>query len=209
MMEWAGSMCLECTWNALALWREALAGGVVILVGFGLGWRLGASEGGWPVRIVRWWLEHVVRPLVRSRSWSRRAATIAANNSGVCAAMVVSGAAGHVAWLVVAGVGLGSGIALRLMLPSVGSEERTEEPAAPRRSLLMTVGFALNALEVPAILMSAGLSLAQGAMSLETNLSDALGVFGFVIVPLLMISAAGEALWMTVDRDFRLDWRRE
>ena len=103
MMEWAGSMCLECTWNALALWREALAGGVVILVGFGLGWRLGASEGGWPVRIVRWWLEHVVRPLVRSRSWSRRAATIAANNSGVCAAMVVSGAAGHVAWLVVAG----------------------------------------------------------------------------------------------------------
>ena len=58
-------------------------------------------------------------------------------------------------------------------------------------------------------MLSAGLSLAQGAMSHNVSLADAWATFGLLVVPMLIISAAGEALWMTVDRGFRLDWPHE
>lgn len=185
----------------VGVWRESLAGGVVIVVCVAIGWRWARSGQGLLVGIVRWWLEHVLRPLVQSRGWSRRAATIAVNNALICAAVVSLGAAGHAAWLGVGGIGLGLGIALRLLLPTLAPEPSTDEPRPEGRRALKAVGLALNVLEVPAIMLSAGLSLAQGPMSHNVSLADAWATFGLLVVPMLIISAAGEALWMTVDHE--------
>jgi hypothetical protein len=188
----------QCVELIPALWQEALVGGAVILVAAVVGAWVGGARHHWTVRIVAWWLARVVGPLLESRAWSGRAARIAANNSLICAAVVCLGALGHVAWLAVVCVGMGLGIALRLMSSAIpDTEDHAEDkPAMPRRPVLEAMGFVLNALEIPAIMLAAGLSLGQGAMSATLHLSSAMAIFGLVVVPLLVVSAAGEALWM-------------
>jgi len=134
-----------------------------------------------------------------SRTWSRRAAIIAANNSLICAAMVLLGALGRAAWFGVVAVGLGLGIALRLMSDAWSSaDEDTEDRLRVSQiRFRMALGVGLNLLEVPAIMLSAGLSLAQGAMSSTLDLPGALAAFSLVALPLLVVSAAGESLWLT------------
>jgi hypothetical protein len=160
------------------------------------------------VRAVAWWLEHVVRPLMASRSWLRRATIIAANNSLVCLLLVLVGSLGSIAWAAVACVGVSLGIALRLMLPEDVPEEEDAEEAAPaqRRSVAEGVGLALNLLEIPAIAISAGLSLGQGAMASATTLPTGIWLFAWVVLPLLIVAAAGEALWMSVNPDLPRFW---
>ncbi len=183
--------------NLLLIWRQSLAGGAAIVVCVAIGWWIGRARGNWFVRVVSWWLRHVVHPLLSSRTWFRRTVIIAANNSLICATVVVLGSFGHIAWLGVAGIGLGLGVALRLTIAETIAEGH-DEPPAGRRWFLEGVGFALNALEVPAIMLAAGLSLGQGAMSPALSLTSALAAFALWVLPMLVVSAAGEALWMTV-----------
>lgn len=199
----------QCLDNVILVWGESLVGGAVIILGAVIGWRAGRARRHWPVRPIMWWLEHVVSPLIASRSWARRTVTIAANNSLICALVVLLGSLGHVAWLAIASVGLALGIALQLLwnvhMPQ--GDEIEYVPASPRRRALELIGIVLNLLEVPAIMLAAGSSLAQGAMSCALDLSGALWVFGWVVFPLLVVSAAGEALWMTVNPDLPSLWR--
>lgn len=189
-------MLLECLACALHLWREALLGSGVIVVGVAAGWWLGKDEQAGIVRIVAWGLRRIVHPLLRPCSWARRAAVIALNNTAICLAVVLLGAAGHVAWLGVAGIGLGLGIGLRQLSAATFADAVVVAP--PRRNAwVRAAGYGLNLLEVPAIMLSAGLGLAQGALSTTINAASALSVFGIVAVPLLIVSAAGEALWMS------------
>ena len=196
----------RCLDSVFCVWQESLVGGAMIVACVAVGWWLGRSRRGWLVRVVSWWLEHVVRPVMEGRTWFRRAVIIAANNLVICAVVVVLGSCGHVAWLAVGGIGLGLGIALGLMIPVVMADEDEEGRPAPRRRILTAVGLALNVLEVPAIMLSAGLSLAQGAMSSTVSLGTALQVFALFAFPMLVVSAGGEALWMTVDSQLPKLW---
>lgn len=170
----------------------------MILAATAVGWWVGRRPERWAVWAVSWWLRHVVRPLLACRSWARRTATIAMNNSLICAAMVALGAWGPVAWLAVGAVGLGLGIALRLLLASPPEPEGATAPPSRGQRVAGVFGVALNLLEVPAIALSAGLCLAQAAMSPVIDWTPAWHIFGAVVLPALLIAAAGEALWMGV-----------
>ncbi|UCF34920.1 MAG: hypothetical protein JSV78_06355 [Phycisphaerales bacterium] len=174
----------------------ALVGGAVMVIAAWAGWRIGRGPHGWLVRATQFWLEHVVRPILATRSWPQKAALIALNNSIVCAALVLLGALGPLAWLAVAGVGLALGLALRLLI-DLPETQAFESPKTPQRKLLMRIGLALNMLEPPAILLAAGLSLAQGAWRSDILPGMGLAVFARIILPLLVLAACGEALWLT------------
>ena len=184
----------------LSIWPDVLVGTAVIVAGMAVGWYTGDYKGSWPVLAVRWWLNHVVAPLIANPSWLRRAATIAVNNNIVCGIVVGLGAAGHFAWLGVVGVGLGLGIALRLMLAVSEDLPTGPQLSGAGKRCRTVVGLTLNLLEVPAIALAAGLGLAQGSWSATLGTREAMVVFGIVVVPLLLISAAGEAMWMGVDK---------
>lgn len=195
---------------ALSVWWEALVGSVAIVVGAALGWRLGAARDVLFVRAVSWWLDRIVGPLIVSGTWLRRTAIIGANNALVCGVVVLIGPLGHLAWLGVATLGLGLGTALRLMSvgPPPDEDEAEPTPMTQGGRLLESVGLVLNLLEVPAIMLSAGLGLAQGAVSSAADLATALHVFAVIAVPLLIVSAGGEALWMGRHPDLPGLWRR-
>jgi hypothetical protein len=53
-------------------------------------------------------------------------------------------------------------------------------------------------LEPPAILISAGLSLAQGAMPADLSTTAVWSTFAHIVLPLLALAAAGEATWMSI-----------
>jgi len=192
----------------LLVWLESLVGGVLIVASAIVGWRLAAARGGALVRVVGWWLDHVVRHVIVSRSWLRRTVLIAANNSFSCGVLVLLGGLGHVAWLAVCGLGLALGVAVRWIIETMGAyESEHAHHALPRRAqVLQAIGFAVNMLEIPAILLSAGLSLGQGAMSSALEPFAAVTVFAVIVVPLLIVGAAGEALWMTCDPDLPNIW---
>ncbi len=135
-------------------------------------------------------------PLIASPSWLRRAATIALNNSIVCGIVVGLGAAGHFTWLGVVGVSLGLGIALRLMLAASEDLPDRSQPSGGGKPCRTVVGLTLNLPEMPAIALAADLGLAQGSWSATYGTGEALAVFSIVVVPLLLVSAAGEATWM-------------
>ena len=127
--------------------------------------------------------------------------------------MVLLGAVWTLSWLGVVFVGLGLGVAMRLLLdvkpaaqddldaePDAPNEREPGEDAdEPRLQWLTTIGLALNLLEIPAIMFSAGLSLGQQSLSAVLNLNNALSAFVSIVMPMLIVSAAGEALWMTLD----------
>ncbi len=164
------------------------------------GWRVACPAHRWPARLVRRWIDRVVRPLLASRFWGRRTAGIALNNTAICAAMTAAGSLGLLAWVAVAGVGLSLGIGLRLLLaedPFLG--ENTRPPRAGRR-LIAGLGLSLNLLEPPAILLAGGLTLAQKALWPFLPASLAWCAFLWAVVPLLLLAAAGESLWMGILR---------
>lgn len=74
------------------------------------------------------------------------------------------------------------------------------QAARPGRPWAMQIGFALNLIEVPAIMLTAGLCLSQGAWRGAIGLDAALTTYAAVVVPMLIVSAAGEALWMKGER---------
>ena len=175
----------------------AVIGGVALVVCFAVAWWAAGRRAGWLVRGVSCWLDHVVRPVLDTRSWAKRTAIIAANNSLVCLLLVLLGALGQAAWLGVAGVGLGLGAALRVALDR-------ELPFLPEvrlsrwQKVSVGVGITLNMLEPPAILLTVGLSLSQGAVVDKVAMPTALELWARVVLPMLLVAAAGEALWLGV-----------
>ncbi len=74
-----------------------------------------------------------------------------------------------------------------------GQVESTEYQRVTGRQVFL--GVLLNMLEVPAIMLSAGLSLAQGTLWPVASL-PVWSIFGAVVVPALILAAVGESLWM-------------
>jgi len=189
--------------TASLIWRDALIGGATVVAFVLIGWRAGRADHRWLIHPVRWWLVRVLGPVLGSGTWLRRSALIAANNSAICLVLVLLGWLGHLAWLGVAGMGLSLGIALRFIGADVMAYGGDEPTPMRNHRVLRAIGMMLNLLEVPAVILCIGLSLAQGALSSSLTLSSALAAFCYLALPLLAISAVGEATWMEFDRDIR------
>ena len=119
-----------------------------------------------------------------------RAIIIGANNSLICLGVVLLGSLGHVAWPGLFAIGLGLGVALRLMSADIHPAHADEESPPTRHRILVIVGLGLNLLEVPAIMLGAGLGLGQGALSSSLMLADALAALAWLVLPLLAVGAA-------------------
>jgi hypothetical protein len=175
----------------------SLVGGALMVACAGLGWWASRNRRGWLARSTGYWLDHVVRPLLARRTWAGRAVIIAANNSLVCFVLVVVGPLGRAAWLAVAIVGLGLGAGLRLII-DLAEVDVPSTDLRRRQRVMAGLGIALNMLEPPAILLSIGLGLTQGAMTAALELGPAAVLYGRFVLPMLLLAATGEALWMTV-----------
>ncbi len=179
-------------WPAVILSALLLTGGVLA------GWRMARAESAPIVRLIAWWLSHIIIPWLRSGSWWARAATIFVNNTLVLAAVVAAGFRPGFGALAVAMLGLSLGIGLRIL------STREDRFAAPSQladgwtKFRVRTGVALNLLEPPAILLATALGLARFWMPLPGL--QAWLTYGLCAVPLLFVAACGEALWLGVYR---------
>jgi hypothetical protein len=116
------------------------------------------------------------------------------NNAGILALMVCLAVSRAAAAIAVIAVGLTLGIALRA-LGHIHLDWSHPGPNAPiilRRQIRF--GVLLNLLEPPAIAAAVGLALARTSMSLPAP--DAWQAFAMFVVPLLLVAAGGEAMWI-------------
>lgn len=177
--------------------RGMVIGTVVLVAAAVLGWFLGRPSSFLWYRLLAWWIEHIVLPLLRARSWMRRTATIFANNTVVLAALLALGRWPLAARIGVVVLGLNLGAALRHL--SLRGDVEIEEVGYDRRSRrIVLLGVALNMLEAPAIVMTIGLALGRGTVPLSAD--QAWAGFAIWVIPALAIAAAGEALWLGVRR---------
>lgn len=183
------------SFEVLALvWREMLWGTALLFFCAVLGWVTGRYRRLPPVRGLSWWMGRVVLPLIGVRSWWTRTVIIFVNNAGILAGILLVARSRLVATIAVAAVGWTLGIALRV-LGQMHLEWTNPGPAAPegvRRRV--RIGVLVNLLEPPAIAATVGLALGRTALGLPEL--EAWGVFGKVVVPLLVVAAGGEALWI-------------
>ncbi len=178
----------------IALWPSMVVGTALVLGGTGLGWLVGRRRSFPAVRGVAWWITRVILPLVKTRSWLRRTATIFVNNSVVSAVLVAVGTWPGVALAAVAILGINIGIALRILdcltdeLPDPGPD------VFARNRRRIRLGVALNLLELPAIVAVLGLSIGRDTVS--ESVTQIWSAFGLWILPTLLVAATGEALWL-------------
>ena len=178
------------------LGRGMFIGTIVLLLAVAAGWVLGRHTSFPLVRLITWWVTRVVTPLLRSRSWVRRAATIFINNTCVLAALLALGPWRIPARVGVVLLGLSLGIALR-HLSAIADRFAVSVPVRDRSAKRrMRVGVALNLLEPPAIVLTLGLTL--GFRTIPLTGEQAWLTFGVWVVPTLFVAAAGEALWLGV-----------
>lgn len=182
----------------VAILPHALVGGLVMVACVLAGWRHARRRSPWTVRLINWWLDQVVRPLLLARTWRRRTAAIALNNTSICAVLVALGPLSHVVWLAIVGVGFALGIALRIMVESPANALFAESARSRAGRWIAGLGFMLNLLEPPAVMLSAGLGLGQRAWAAGVDWTSAWGAFAILALPMLVVAAAGEALWMGV-----------
>ena len=147
-----------------------------------------------PVRVVSWWIRHVVVPLVTCRAWWRRAAAIFTNNMVILSAVMAVGHWPVAPLFAVAGLGVSLGVALHVMaeLPVLPLTRWPCRGSAAQHRI--RVGVALNLLEPPAIMLTVGLSLARPVMPFPATQSWE--TFGLWVAPATLLAAAGEALWL-------------
>lgn len=175
------------------VWLAALLGTCLAVIGALAGWALGDGSSFIPVRLVRLWIRLVVAPLLRSRSWCRRAGAIFVNNLAILTLLVLAGRWYAGALVGVAAVGLTLGIGLRLLAesPDVFPRAPLGSSGGGRR---VRIGVALNLLEPPAIALAIGLSL--GLRTVPLSEWDAWCTFAIWVVPATLVAACGEALWL-------------
>jgi hypothetical protein len=119
---------------------------------------------------------------------------ILTNNTLVLAGLVALGTSRAGAAAGVAVVGVALGIGLRTLSEYSPHWSPPPPNCSPRIRRNVRVGVALNLLEFPAIALAVGLSVGRGHLPLDDE-----GIwlaFGVWVVPLLILAAAGEALWL-------------
>ena len=170
------------------------AGAVLLVLALGAGWTLAEHRERLLVRMVAAWVNRVVLPIVHCRSGLVRSAAIFLNNASVLAAVVGLGRwqAGGLVAVTTTGLALGMGFRVLAGRVSEAVVPEARMTAANRRRYLL--GMGLNLLEVPAILLAAGLSVGREAMGLEPVV--VWGTFARWAIPALALAAVGEALWI-------------
>ena len=192
--------------NLYQIWQESLIGGAVIVVCALVGWLAGNVHDRWAVRVVKWWLDHIVYRVVISRSWLKRTVMIAVNNSLICLCPPLLGKLDYIAWLAIACIGFCLGVALRLMIKETPAVRDDEEKIISSNTKSPIIGMLLNLLEIPAIMLCAGLGLSQGAMTSTIDLPSALHIYCLFALPMFIIGASGESLWMGCDPNISKLW---
>ena len=178
------------------LGRSMVLGTIALLLAVGIGLLLGRHRSFPLVRMVTSWLTYVVMPMLKSRSWVRRASTIFINNTAVLAALLALGPWRIAARIGVVVLGLSLGIALR-HLSAMTDRFAVSLPVHDRRAKRrVRIGVALNMLEPPAIVVTLGLTL--GFETIPLTSGQAWQTFGIWVIPALLVAAAGEALWLGV-----------
>lgn len=189
------------TWQAIAQsWSGMLLGAGLLLVAVGAGSALANAPGIVPVRMVNWWVRKIALTVFRSRSAAFRLLVIFSNNVTVLAILVIAGVLTWLGIVAVAVLGMNIGIGIRVLAKQ--SQPYFEQHASVaenggtsgRRHNRVVWGMALNLLEPVAILIALGLALTRAHLGLPA--STVWWAFAIWIVPLLMIAAAGEALWI-------------
>ncbi len=177
-----------------AVWIDAALGTGLLVVGTGAGWV--AGQAGWlpPVRLIAMWVRRFVLPLLRCQSWWRRATAIFVNNVSILAALLALGQWHGASLAGVAGLGLSLGIGLRILSGESDAFGEMELGSNARASRCIRIGVFLNLLEPPAIILTIGLSLARATVPLPDQ--QVWETFALWVVPLTLLAAAGEALWM-------------
>ncbi len=185
-------------------WQPYLVGTIVVIVGAISGWGIAATPMFPPVIMVRFWVEKVILPALRNRLWLFRTAVIFANNATICALVVLAGGIPGGAWLAIAIVGLTIGIGFRLISESdIVDSVEDDSKERPPADALVQIGLVLNLLEIPAIVITIGLSMGQLATPRDLSPDMIWSVFAVCIMPMLFIAASGESLWIGRQRYFR------
>ncbi len=179
-----------------SIWIASLLATGLIIVGACAGWSLAQDSTIPPVRAVVWWVKRIVLPLLHRRSWFVRMVSIFVNNIAILALLTVLGR-WHVAALIgVAAVGVNLGIGLRVLGGEFPGFDGSHSAAHEGHDWRVRLGMALNMLELPAIMLTGGLTLQRVTLSLS-NL-EVWGTFLRWILPATLVAAAGEALWIGV-----------
>lgn len=177
-----------------AVWREMAWGTALLFFAAVVGWVLARHKRFFAVRWMTWWLRRVVLPLISTRSWLSRTLVIFFNNAGILALMVCLAVSRAAAAIAVIAVGLTLGIALRALgqIHLDWSHPGPSAPATLRRQIRL--GVLVNLLEPPAIAAAVGLALGRTSLNLPPQ--DAWQAFVLFVVPLLLVAAGGEAMWI-------------
>jgi len=177
-----------------------VAGATVSMACVLTGWWVGRYHSWFIVRFVRLWVTRVVIPILRSPSWASRAAAIATNNVLTCTLLIAMGMTVATAWMAVVSLGLSLGIALRAMSAADRGDSLFSRSTPRLPPTKTVVGVALNMFEPPAIVVAIGLCLGQRAMFVGVTARQAWDSFAIWVVPMLLVAAAGEALWLDSGR---------
>ncbi len=180
----------------LKLWPAGLTGvGCLVLAAMAGGLIVGRGEGGLS-RFLRWWVVDVVLPMIRSRSGVVRAVVIFVNNAVICALLVSLGRWGWLVWvgLIVEGMTLGG--SAMLLSDWAESEDLWNPEQTDRGMRRVRVGFVLNMLELPAIGLSVAVGVGQSFFGSVVSSGQSWSIFAICVVPLLVLAAAGESLWI-------------
>lgn len=182
---------------------DAALGTGLLVAGAGAGWVSGQASRLPPVRLIAVWVRRVVLPLLRCQSWWRRATGIFVNNLSILAALLAVGRWHGVSLVGVAWLGLSLGIGLRVLSGASDEFGELDLGSDSRARRCIRIGVALNLLEPPAIILTIGLSLSRAAVPLSAP--QVWETFALWVVPLTLLAAAGEALWMGAGRGAHKD----
>lgn len=190
-------------------WRQLFAdlaapmtwGMALLVLSAGIGWIEAAHPQRPAVRWLDWWLRRVIRRIVMHGRWVSVALALAVNNTAVLALIVASG---WVDWLppfVIVAEGFLVGAGVRLLYLAERPWWQGHRP--PQRALARAAyraGLWLNALELPAIAIAVGLAMLQCPAFFPPPRTQIWQAFALLVVPLLLVAAVGEALWIVLSR---------
>jgi len=187
---------IETGWQLIrTTWLEALVGSLLMLAGVPVGFALARNRRLPPVRWINAWVTLVAWPIVQSGRWTHRFVGILVNNTTVLVMLVFLGKWRWACLLGTVALGASLGIGLRLIaakaIPGPAANHDTEN-----HDFAWRIGLWLNLLEPPAIALAIGLSLARSSAGPFAAPGPAWNAFVAYILPLLILAAAGEALWL-------------
>ena len=188
------------------LTSSMVLGTALLAVASAVGWLIAGFPRFFFVRLVNHWVKQVVIPLLRTPSWPRRTLIIFANNALILAAVVQMGCWRVSSRIGVILVGLSLGAALRHLGAHVANSDALSDPSTPGERRRLRFGVGLNLLEIAAIVVTVG--IAVGLPELKISLAQAWKLFGYGVMPTLLVAAGGESLWMGVIWKTSLDEQR-